>query len=111
MVSKKEKNIKKKPSISNRFYPTETPVTAIITINIGKTKVPALITQNTENIMSTSFENRIKKFLDNECIRIGKGTIQHVIIESKHEFMGSTSFKLKENSKNFVDLGHQWKKT
>ena len=57
-----------------------------------------------------TFWNRIKKYLNNECIRIGEGTIQHVIIESKHGFLGSTSFRLKESSKNFVVLGHQWKK-
>ena len=100
----------KKPNISNRFYLTETPVTAVMMINIGKSKVPALITQNTENVISTSFASRIKKYLDNECIKIGKRIIQHVSIESKHGFLGFTSFKLKENTKNFVVLGHQWKK-
>ena len=33
------------------------------------------------NIMSTSFANRMKKYLDNECIEIGKQTIQHVTSE------------------------------
>ena len=66
-------------------------------IKIGKSEIPALITQNTENIISTSFANRIKKYLDNECIRIGKKTIQHVTIEIKHGFLKLTSFKLKKN--------------
>ena len=111
MVSKKKIYILgKKPKISNRFYPTETPVAAVMIINIGKSKIPALITQNTENVISTSFASRIKKYLDNECIRIGEKTIQHVIIESKHGFLKFTSFRLKENSKNLVVLGHQWKK-
>ena len=79
-------------------------------IKIGKSEIPALITQNTENMISTSFANRIKKYLDNECIRIGKKTVQHVTIESKHGFLGFTSFRLKESSKNFVVLGQQWKK-
>ena len=79
-------------------------------INIGKSKIPALITQNTENVMSTSFVNRIRRYLDNECIRIGKKKIQHVSIELKHGFLGSTSFKLKKNTRNFVVLGNQWKK-
>ena len=85
---KKKKIFGGKPNMSNKFYPTETPVTAVIMINIGKSEVPALITQNTENIMSTSFANRIKKYWDNECIRIGKKTIQHIIIESKHGVRG-----------------------
>ena len=109
MVSKK-KILGKKPSISNKLYPTETPATVVMMINIKKTKIPALITQNTENMMSTSFASRIKKYLDNECTRIGKKMVQHVIIESKHGFLGFTSFRLKKNSKNFVVLGHQWKK-
>ena len=79
-------------------------------IKIGKSKIPASITQDTENMMSTSFANRIKRYLDNECIRIGPGLIQHVTIESKHGFLGFTSFRLKKNSKNFVVLGQQWKK-
>ena len=79
-------------------------------INIGKSEIPALITQDTENVMSTSFASRIKKYLDNECIRIGKKIIQHVTIESKHGFLGFTSFRFKKNSKNFVVLGQQWKK-
>ena len=95
--------------MSNRFYPTKTPVTAVMIIKIGKSEIPALITQNTENIISTSFANRIKKYLDNECIKIGKKIIQHVTIESKHGFLGFTSFELKKNSKNFVVLGQQWK--
>ena len=37
--------------------------------------------------------------MDNECIRIGKKTIQHVTIESKHGFLKSTSFRLKKNQK------------
>ena len=110
MVSKKNKKLGKKPSISNDFYPTETPITAIMMINIGKSKIPALITQDTENVMSILFASRIKKYLDNECIRIGKKIIQHVSIESKHGFLGFTNFRLKKNSKNFVVLGHQWKK-
>ena len=100
----------KKPSISSRFYPTETPVTTVMMIKIGKSKIPALITQDTENMMSISFANRIKRYLNNECIRIGEGTIQHVIIESKHEFLKSTGFGLKERSKRIVVLGQQWKK-
>ena len=107
---KKEKILKGKPNISNRLYPTKTTVTAVIMIKIGKSKVPALITQDTENVMSISFANRITRYLDNECIRIGKRIIQHVSIESKHGFLGSNSFRLKENTKNFVVLGNQWKK-
>ena len=108
---KKKKIFGKKPNMSNKFYPTKTPVTAVMMINIGKSKVTALITQDTENMISTSFASRIEKYLDNEYIRIGKKTIQHVTIESKHGFLGFTSFKLKKNSKNFVVLGQQWKKT
>ena len=107
---KKKKILGKKPNISNRFYPTETPVTAVMMINIGKSKIPALITQNTENMMSTSFANEIKKYLDNECIRIGKGTVQHVTIESKHGFLGFTSFRFKKKSNFFVVLGQQLEK-
>ena len=79
-------------------------------IKIGKSEIPALITQNTENMISTSFASRIKKYLDNECIRIGDKTIQHVIIESKHGFLEFTSFRFKKNSKKIVVLGHQSKK-
>ena len=107
---KKKKILKKKPNISNKFYPTETPVTAVMMIKIGKSKIPALITQNTENMISISFANRIKKYLDNECIRIGAGLTQYVTIESKHGFLGFTGFKFKKNSKNFVVLGQQWEK-
>ena len=92
MVSKK-KIFGKKPNISNKFYPIKTPVTAVMMIKIGKSEIPTLITQNTENMISTSFANRIKRYLDNECIRIGKKTIQHVTIESKYGFLGFTSFK------------------
>ena len=106
----KKKIFGKKANISNIFYPTKTPVTAVMMINIGKLKIPTLITQNTENMMSTSFASRIKKYLDNECIRIGKKTVQHVTIESKHGFLGFTSFKFKKNSKKFVVLGQQWEK-
>ena len=106
----KKKILGKKPNISNRFYPTETPVTAVMMINIGKSEIPALITQDTENVMSTSFATRIKRYLDNECIKIGKKLIQHVSIESKHGFLGFTSFRLKESTKKFVVLGQQWKK-
>ena len=74
-------------------------------INIGKSKIPALITQDTENMISISFASRIKKYLDNECIKIGKRTVQHVIIESKHGFLGSNNFKFKKKSKKFVVLG------
>ena len=69
-------------------------------IKIGKSEIPALITQNTENIISISFANRITGYLDNEYIKIGKKTIQHVTIETKHEFLKSTSFKLKKIKKN-----------
>ena len=79
--------------MSNRFYPTETSVTAVMIIKIGKSEIPALITQDTENIISTSFENRIKKYLDNECIKIGEKIIQYVTVESKHGYLGSTNFK------------------
>ena len=72
---KKKKILGKKPNISNRLYPTETPVTAVMIIKIKKSKIPALITQDTENMISTSFANRIKKYLDNECIRINKRII------------------------------------
>ena len=100
----------KKPNISNKFYPTKIPVTAIMMIKIGKSDIPALITQNMENMISTSFANRMKKYLDNECIRIGENTIQYITIESKHGFLGLISFKLKKNSKKFVVLGQQLKK-
>ena len=96
MVSKKEKKTGKKPSMLNKFYPIKIPVTAVMMIKIGKSEIPILITQNTENIMSTLFANRIKKCLDNECIRIGEKTIQHVTIESKHGFLKSTSIKFKK---------------
>ena len=99
MVSKEKKILGKKPNISNKFYPTETPVTAVMMIKIGKSEIPALIIQNTENMMSISFANRIKKYLDNEYIRVGKKIIQHVTIESKHRFLGFTSFKFKKNQK------------
>ena len=69
-------------------------------IKIKKSEIPALITQDTENIISISFANRIKKYLDNECIKIGEKTIQHVIIKIKHGFLGSTNFKLKKKLKN-----------
>ena len=105
-----EKKIGGKPNISNKLYPTETPVTAVMMIKIGKSEIPALITQDTENMMSTSFANRIKKYLNNECIRIGPGLIQYVTIESKHGFLGFTGFRFKKNSKKFVVLGQQWKK-
>ena len=107
MVSKKEKKIGKKPCNSNKFYPTETPVTAVTMIKIKKSEIPALITQNTENIISISFANRMKKHLDNECIRIGEKIIQHVTIEWKHRFLRFTNFRFKKNSKNFVVLGQQ----
>ena len=93
MISKKNKKIEKKPNISNKFYPTKTPVTAVMMIKIGKSEIPTLITQNTENIIFISFVNRITKYLDNECIRIGEKTIQRVTIESKHGFLKSTSSK------------------
>ena len=79
--------------MSNRLYPIKTPVTAVMMIKIGKSEIPALITQNTENIISISFANRITKYLDNEYIRIGKKTIQHVIVESKYGFLKLTNFK------------------
>ena len=50
-----KKKIGKKPNMSNRFYLTKTPVTAVMMINIGKSEIPALITQNRENMISTSF--------------------------------------------------------
>ena len=106
----KIKKLKRKPIMSNKFYPTKTPVTSVMMINIGKSEILALITQDTENMMSISFATLIKKYLDNECMRIGKGIIQHVTIESKHGFLGFTSFRLKESSKKFVVLGRQWKK-
>ena len=90
--------------MSNKLYPTKTPVTAVMMVKDGKSEIPALITQNTENIISTSFANRIKKYLDNECIRISEGTIQYITIESKHGFLGSTSFRLKKIQK-FRGLG------
>ena len=79
-------------------------------VKIKKSEIPALITQNTENIISISFANRITKYLDNEYIRIGKKTIQHVIIESKHGFLKSTSVRLKKIQIFFVALGQQCKK-
>ena len=78
-------------------------------IKIGKSKVPALITQDTENMMSTSFAARIKRYLDKECIRIDAKAIQHVTIGSKYGFLRFTSFRLKERKK-IVVLGQQWKK-
>ena len=92
----KKKILGKKPNISNRFYSTKTPVTTVMIIKIGKSEIPALITQNTENMISTSFVNRIRKYLNNECIRIGENTIQYITIESKHGFLGSINFKLKK---------------
>ena len=103
-----KKKLGRKPNMSNRFYPTKTPVTAVM-INIGKSEIPTSITQNTENIMSISFASRIKNYLDNECIRIGKKTIQHVTVESKHGFLGFTNFKFKKNWKKFVVLVQQKK--
>ena len=107
MVSKKK--IGKKPNISSKFYLTKTPVTAVMMIKIKKSEIPALITQNTENMISISFANRIKKYLDNECIRIGENTIQYITIESKHEFLGLINVRLKKFKKKLV-LGQQWKK-
>ena len=74
-------------------------------IKIGKSKIPALITQDTENMMSTSFANQIKKYLNNECINIGPGLIQYITIELKYEFLGFTSFRFKKDSKKIVVLG------
>ena len=79
-------------------------------IKIKKSEIPKLITQDTENMMSTLFASRIKKYLDNEYIRIGEKTIQHVIIESKYGFLGFTNLRFKKCSRNFVVLGQQWKK-
>ena len=107
---KKKKIFGKKPNMSNKFYPTKTPVTAVMMIKIGKSEIPALITQNTENIISISFANRITKYLNNEYIEIGKRTIQHVTIESKHKFLKLTCSKLKKNQKKIVVLNQQWKK-
>ena len=97
--------------MSNKFYPPKTPVTAIMMIKTGKSEIPALIIQNTENMMSTSFASRIKKYLDNEYIRIGEKTIQYVTIESKHGFLKSTSFKLKEIKKKSWFWVNNGKKT
>ena len=94
-----KKTFGKNPNIYNKFYPTETPVTAVVMIKIGKSEIPALIIQNTENIISTSFANQIKKYLDNECIKIGEKTIQYITIESKHGFLKSTRFRLKKFKK------------
>ena len=104
---KKNKIFGKKPNMSNKFYPTKTPVTAVMIIKNGKSEILALIT---ENMMSISFANRIKRYLNSECIRIGENNIQHVTIESKHGFLKSTNFRLKKKSKNFVVLGQQWEK-
>ena len=60
-------------------------------IKIGKSEIPALIAQDTENMMSILFANRIKRYLDNEYIKIDKKTIQYITIESKHGFLGFTS--------------------
>ena len=76
-------------------------------IKIEKSEIPALITQDTENMISTLFANRIRKYLNNECIRIGENNIQYVTIESKHGFLKSTNFKLKKISKKFVVWGQQ----
>ena len=64
--------LNKKPSILYKFYPTKTPVTAVMVVKIKKSKIPGLITQNTKNTISTSLANRIKKYLDTEYIRDGK---------------------------------------
>ena len=48
--------------------------------------------------------------MDNEYIRIGKKTIQHITIESKYGFFKINQLQVKKNSKNFVVLGQQWKK-
>ena len=85
--------------MSNKFYPTETPVTAVIMINIGKSEIPALITQDTENMISISFANRIKKYLDNECIKIGKKMVQHITIESNMYFWDLSTLNLKKVQK------------
>ena len=59
----------KKPNISNKFYPTKTPVTAVMIMNIKGSEIFVWITKNTENLISISFANRIKKYLDN-CERL-----------------------------------------
>ena len=43
-------------------------------------------------------------------MKIGEKTIQYITIESKHGFSELTSFKAKNNSKNFVVLCQQWEK-
>ena len=75
-----------KPNISNKFYLIKIPVTTAMIIKIRKSEIFGLITQNTENTISASFVNRIKKYLDNECIRDGEKTIRYIIIESNMDF-------------------------
>ena len=107
---KKKKMFKRKPNISYRLYPTKTPVRTVMIFKIGKLEIPGMITENTENTMSTSFAERIKNYLDTKCTRNNEGIIQHVTIESKHGFIKTTSFRLKSSSKNLVVFGQQWKK-
>ena len=109
MVYQKTIYIGKKPNISNKFYPTKTPVTAVMIIKIEKSKIPKLITQNTEIMISISFANRIKKNWSTNNIKNGEKTIQYITIESKYGFLKSTSFKLKIIQKMII-LGQQWKK-
>ena len=85
--------------MSNRFYPTKTPVTTVMMINIRKSEIPTLITQDTENMMSISFANRIKKYLDNECIKINKKIIQMSPSNQNMDFWDFPALSLKKVQK------------
>ena len=93
-----------KPNISNKFYPTKTPITTVMIIKIGKSEILKLISQNTENTISTSFANRIKKYWNNDYIKTGGKTIQYITVELNYGFLKSTNFKFKNNSKKIVVL-------
>ena len=90
-----QKKLGKKPSISYKFYPTKTSVIAVMVIKIGKTRILALVTQNTENTMSTFVANRIIKYLNTECFQNDQELIQHVTLELKHGFLGLINLKKK----------------
>ena len=54
---KKIKNIGKKAKYIKQILSDKTPITTVMTIKIGKSEIPALVTQNTENMMTISFAN------------------------------------------------------
>ena len=51
-----------------KFYPTKTPVITVIIIKNGKTEIPAMISQNTENKITRFFLKQIKKYIKIECV-------------------------------------------